>query len=119
MRFTATVDGRDVTWLDGELSGDEILTRAVRDRVESGQYVSFDYWGERPPSIETAFDAYITIGATIFDVTRHVLTPAAFDTVPDNPDGYEPEGVVETPGIVAAAWRRLRHHDALDPDPVR
>lgn len=107
MRLTATHNGRTVTWWDGTLSGDEEIVDLVHARVDNDAYVSFHYWGAREPDLTEPFDAYITIGAVMSDFYAESLGPELFDVVPENPDGYEPEGVIEAPAIVAAAWRHL------------
>lgn len=89
MRFT-TDDGREVSWFEGIMTGDPTLTDAIRLALVGRVPCSFDYWGEQDANIETQFRAYLTIGATL---VRLGYNPSV-DLIPDNPDGYDPEGVV-------------------------
>lgn len=113
MKLVATHNGRTVTWWDGVLGGDEELVDLVHARVDNGEFVSFHYWGAREPDLTGPFDAYITIGAVMSEFFADTLGPDLFNEVPDNPDGYEPEGPRETPPIVAAAWRFLGERNRL------
>lgn len=105
MKFTAS-QGRTVEWFDGEVTGYSDLVDAVRAAVNDGVPVAFNFWGEREASIATEFDAYITIGSVIASLDGNY---PEVDIIPDNPDGYVPEGPIfdddAEPAIVAAAAR--------------
>lgn len=91
MTFTFTTDGnRTVTWANGEITGEPTLVAIVNIVVDEARPVQFNYWGARPANLTTEFDAYITIGSVLRGLTG--MDPTV-DNVPDNPDGYEPEGV--------------------------
>lgn len=108
MRFT-TWDGRQVTFENGVLSGNEVLVGAVERFVELGIECGCDYWGERPADLSSDWRAYLTICGTIAVITGH---EPEVDRVPQNPDGYEPEGpVLDDTETVQASGRFLETLD--------
>lgn len=104
-----TNDGRRVEWSEGQgISGDDDLVRQVEYNIENETPCGCDYWGEIEPSLDTAWEAYLTICGSIFRVTGE---DPEIVGVPENPDGYEPEGPVMSDepvspaeGIVAACY---------------
>lgn len=89
MKFTTTT-GRSVSFDDGELTGDPFLVEFVQDYIKSGTLAGCNYWGEVEPGLGSDWQAYLTIcGALAF---LFVGQEPVVDEIPENPDGYEPEG---------------------------
>lgn len=98
--FTATTDQGFVTWDNGTLTGDEDHVRVVHAAIEiDNPSAMFNYWGERDAALTPEFTAYITIGYALQSEYGEV----EFDNIPDNPDGYEPEGPDEEPDEIVAS----------------
>lgn len=78
-------------WAQGKLVGPKSLLRYVDGLVADKVPVSFDFWAPVRASLDSEWDAYITIGnayTAVFNDKPFVPSP------PDNPAGYEPEGPV-------------------------
>lgn len=89
--FTA-LDGRKIHVDHGRLYGDTELIRLVQSVISTGAPCGCNYWGEITPSLDTDWEAYLTVcGALKAIYGQHPDVTG----VPDNPDGYEPEGPVE------------------------
>lgn len=107
MRFTFTTYSQEqsVTWDSGRLSGDPYLIKLIEALVSEGVLVSFNYWGARPADLTTEFNAYLTVGSILTSLADAIPT---VDRVPDNPAGYEEEGIwldpEETVVISSADW---------------
>jgi hypothetical protein len=94
------MDGKTVTYGNGELSGDQQIISAVSAVVEEGVRCDCDFWGAETASLSSDWSAYLTVCATIRWMTG--FEPIV-DRVPDNPDGYQPEGpVIEQTTTVAS-----------------
>lgn len=89
MKFT-TDDGQEISWFDGMITGSDQLVSAVNMALIGNIPCAFEYWGEQTADISTEFRAYLTIGATL---NRLGYQPTV-DLIPDNPDGYAPEGPI-------------------------
>jgi len=82
--------GRIVDWEKGfGLSGDEELVAAVNQVIEDGASCDCDFWAPVTASLDSDWEAYLTICSAI---TRATLEEPEVDQVPENPAGYEPEG---------------------------
>jgi hypothetical protein len=99
MRFR-TMDGRTVTYSNGDVSGDQRLVTAVRFVVESSVDCGCNFWSAQPASLSTEWGAYLTICATLRRMTG--FEPIV-DRVPENPDGYMPEGPVIEETVTASS----------------
>lgn len=93
-----------VEYSDGAMSGHETLVSLVQQALDSKDLCGCNYWGEIPASIDTPWQAYLTICGAIQNAL--LIEPVIEGRIPRNPDGYEPEGVV-LPVDVAGAYRRL------------
>lgn len=103
--FKATTNGRSLTWDDGTVVGDSDLVAAVTAAAYTQALVAFNFWGARPASLSSEFDAYITIGSVLQELAEGV--PPVIEPIPDNPEGYMPEGPTEDDSLIAAAYRHL------------
>jgi len=89
-----TIDDRSIEFEDGRLSGDKALIATVLTAVEDRNECGCNFWGEIPADLGTDWSAYLTICGAIRN--RFGEEPVV-DLVPDNPAGYEPEGVTDGP----------------------
>jgi hypothetical protein len=83
--------GGTAVWSGGKLVAPAPLSAWVDNSVKERRRVGFDYWAPVTASLDTAWDAYLTIGAAyeaLYNDTPRVTN------VPNNPAGYEAEGVV-------------------------
>lgn len=108
MRFE-DVTGRAVEWSESEgLVGNAALVSGVNEVIEEGTLCGCNYWGEIEPSLDTPWQAYLTICGAI----RHLTgVEPSVDRVPDNPAGYQPEGPVQKksiPSVVRSALSRAK-----------
>lgn len=87
MRFV-TFTGEEISF-DGEVRGDPDLVAAIHRYIEAGEPSGCDYWGQIDPSLDTPWEAYLSICGALTAITGDA--PVVHD-VPANPDGYEPEG---------------------------
>ena len=85
-----TLDGRMVHVDHGKLYGDTELIDTIHAMIDDGLPCSCNYWGEIPPSLATDWKAYLTVCGSL---TRLYGRHPDVMGVPDNPAGYEPEGV--------------------------
>lgn len=88
MRFSTRFG--TVEFDNGNLSGDEELISSVKQVIASGRLCGCNFWQSIKPSLDTEWEAYLTICGALGHVTGR--EPDVSD-VPDNPDGYEPEGI--------------------------
>jgi hypothetical protein len=89
-----------VEFVDGEIRGDERLVAYIRMVIDLGVPCGCDFWGSIEPSLDSEWRAYLAICGAIKYITG--VEPSV-DEVPDNPDGYEPEGpVIEQTTTVAS-----------------
>lgn len=88
MRFSTRFG--TVEFDNGNLSGDEELISSVKQVIASGRLCGCNFWQSIKPSLDTEWEAYLTICGALGHVTGR--EPEVSD-VPDNPDGYEPEGI--------------------------
>lgn len=92
MRFT--IEGRDVEYDEGSghVAGDQTLVSVVRDAVAEGARCGCNYWADIRADLSTEWTAYLTICGAL---TQAFGYAPSVDRVPDNPSGYEPEGVID------------------------
>lgn len=88
MKFT--IDEMWVEFRDGQLSGSDVLVSIINTAVEVGEYCGCNYWGDVKASLDTPWQAYLTICGAIRNATLN--EPLVDGQIPENPAGYEPEG---------------------------
>lgn len=87
MRFTSEFG--TVEFADGKMSGDEEMIWYVESVIDQNLPCGCNYWGSIDPSLDSEWKAYLTICGAMRYITG--VEPEV-DAVPDNPDGYQPEG---------------------------
>lgn len=85
--------GGSAVWSSGKLVGPPALSAVVDASVRDGAMVGFDYWKPVKASLDSPWGAYLTIGSAWVSLYNDV---PRVTNVPSNPEGYEPEGPVET-----------------------
>lgn len=104
MRFT-TVTGDVLEWSkETGLTGDPRLVEQVQFIIDEGIPCGCNYWGEIDPSLDTEWEAYLSICGALAHIMQ--IEPEVVG-VPDNPAGYEPEGPVQEKPV-QRALRRLQ-----------
>jgi hypothetical protein len=85
------IAGKTVEWNDGTLTSDDpLLLAGIEDEIAANVPCGCFFWGEIEPSLATEWQAFLTVGGIL---RRFFDADPVVDKVPDNPDGYEEEGV--------------------------
>jgi len=107
MRFT-TGTGRVLEWDKATgLTGDPLLVEQVQFVIDEGIPCGCNYWGEIEPSLDTPWQAYLTVCGALAHIFAGVEPKV--DGVPNNPAGYEPEGPVQAKPLPESVRRARRY----------